>query len=99
MGAVVQDIAISCPPGVQRAPLETVFFGGGTPSLVPPVQLARILTALEATFGLAPGAEVSLECDPGAKRSVAISPCPAHDPPALQAHSTSHGCGSTWPWG
>jgi coproporphyrinogen III oxidase-like Fe-S oxidoreductase len=75
VGAVVQDIATSCPPGVDRAPLETVFFGGGTPSLVPPAQLARILTVLEATFGLAPGAEVSLECDPGAKRIILCAPC------------------------
>ena len=77
MGAVVKDIATSCPPGVPRAPLETLFFGGGTPSLVPPSQLARILDALEATFGIAPGAEVSLECDPGAPASpvCALSPC------------------------
>ena len=59
--SVCADVAAS-PPG---PPLGSVFFGGGTPSLLPPSQLARILAALEAKFGLAAGAEVSLECDPG----------------------------------
>jgi coproporphyrinogen III oxidase-like Fe-S oxidoreductase len=46
-------------------PLQTVFFGGGTPSLLPPAQLERILTALDRAYGIAPGAEVSIEADPG----------------------------------
>ena len=49
----------------EGAPLETVFFGGGTPSLIPPPQLERILTCLDSVFGLAPNAEISMECDPG----------------------------------
>lgn len=60
--AVVADVA-ACP--LPCGPLRTVFFGGGTPSLVPPAQLARVLAALRARCGLAPDAEVSLECDPG----------------------------------
>ena len=46
-------------------PLRTVFFGGGTPSLVPPDLLRRVVDALHARFGLAPDAEVSMEMDPG----------------------------------
>jgi putative oxygen-independent coproporphyrinogen III oxidase len=41
-------------------PADTVFFGGGTPTLVPPAQLARILHAIPRT----PGAEVTVECNP-----------------------------------
>ena len=41
-------------------PAETVFFGGGTPTLLPVADLARILGALE----LAPGAEVTTEANP-----------------------------------
>ncbi|KIY99261.1 oxygen-independent coproporphyrinogenIII oxidase [Monoraphidium neglectum] len=48
-----------------RQPLQTVYFGGGTPSLVPPHLLARILDALRRRYGLARGAEVSIEADPG----------------------------------
>ncbi|MEB3350716.1 MAG: radical SAM family heme chaperone HemW, partial [Cyanobacteriota bacterium] len=45
-------------------PLSTVYFGGGTPSLLTPAQLETLLAALRQRFGLAPGAEVSLELDP-----------------------------------
>jgi oxygen-independent coproporphyrinogen-3 oxidase len=45
-------------------PLSTVYLGGGTPSLLTPAQVAELLAALRRRFGLAPGAEVSLELDP-----------------------------------
>lgn len=47
------------------APLRSVYFGGGTPSLVPPGELARVLGLVREGLGLAPDAEVSLEADPG----------------------------------
>ena len=43
---------------------QTVFFGGGTPTLLPPGQLARVLDAVDATFGLAASAEVTTEANP-----------------------------------
>jgi putative oxygen-independent coproporphyrinogen III oxidase len=46
-------------------PLETIFFGGGTPSLLTVEQLAQILDWLAAKFGIATGAEISMEIDPG----------------------------------
>ena len=45
-------------------PVDTVFFGGGTPTLLAPEQLAAILHAIDATFGIAPGAEVTTEANP-----------------------------------
>ncbi|MFM7677064.1 MAG: coproporphyrinogen-III oxidase family protein [Synechococcus sp.] len=45
-------------------PLSTVYLGGGTPSLLTPAQVAALLAALRRRYGLAPGAEVSLELDP-----------------------------------
>ena len=45
-------------------PVETVFFGGGTPTLLPPRDLARILAAIGTEFGLAAGAEVTTESNP-----------------------------------
>ncbi len=47
------------------APLTTIFFGGGTPSLLTPTQIAKILEQLAAKFGIAAGAEISMEIDPG----------------------------------
>lgn len=43
----------------------TVFFGGGTPSLVPAALLAMILDVIRSEYELAPDAELSLEANPG----------------------------------
>jgi putative oxygen-independent coproporphyrinogen III oxidase len=50
--------------GPADMPVSTVFFGGGTPTLLPPGQLGAILRAVDAEFGLAPGAEVTAEANP-----------------------------------
>ncbi len=44
--------------------VETVFFGGGTPTLLPPRDLTRIVATIDEEFGLAPGAEVTTESNP-----------------------------------
>jgi len=44
--------------------VETVFFGGGTPTLLPAADLAAMLHAVRDTWGLAPGAEVTTEANP-----------------------------------
>ncbi|MGE5830433.1 MAG: radical SAM family heme chaperone HemW, partial [Micromonosporaceae bacterium] len=44
--------------------VQTVFFGGGTPTLLPPDDLARILDRVAGVFGLAADGEVSLEANP-----------------------------------
>jgi oxygen-independent coproporphyrinogen-3 oxidase len=46
-------------------PVPTVFFGGGTPSLMPVEHLASIFEALRASFDTEPDAEVTLEANPG----------------------------------
>jgi putative oxygen-independent coproporphyrinogen III oxidase len=45
-------------------PVQTVFFGGGTPTLLPPEDLTRILAAIGEEFGLVPGVEVTTESNP-----------------------------------
>ncbi|UNK72263.1 radical SAM family heme chaperone HemW [Microbacterium sp. H1-D42] len=49
--------------GVVR-PMDTVFFGGGTPTLLPPGDLARMLRAAVDAFGIREGAEVTVEANP-----------------------------------
>ncbi|MCT1816531.1 radical SAM family heme chaperone HemW, partial [Micrococcus luteus] len=49
---------------VPARPLHTVFFGGGTPTLLPAADLVRILQAAVDRFGIAPGAEVTTEANP-----------------------------------
>lgn len=45
--------------------VETLYIGGGTPSLLPPRLMEKVLSALRALFSFAPGAECSCECNPG----------------------------------
>src|SRR6187455_3292603 len=54
------------PPGsAARPPLETLYLGGGTPSLLPSASIAAILERVRARFGLGDGAEVTIESNPG----------------------------------
>ena len=50
--------------GPDRPPVSTVFVGGGTPTLLPPEDLVRVLNEIDRRFGLAPGAEVTTESNP-----------------------------------
>ncbi|MFD5737604.1 radical SAM family heme chaperone HemW [Streptomyces sioyaensis] len=50
--------------GDDPRPVETVFVGGGTPTLLPAADLARMLAAIREEFGLAPGAEITTEANP-----------------------------------
>ena len=50
--------------GSQAPPVSTVFFGGGTPTLLPDGALPRILERIDAEFGLADDAEVTTEANP-----------------------------------
>jgi oxygen-independent coproporphyrinogen-3 oxidase len=58
--AVLAEIAMSDP----WLALDSVYFGGGTPSHVDPGLLGRVVDALHRRHGLAPNAEVSLEANP-----------------------------------
>ncbi|HPC05493.1 MAG TPA: radical SAM family heme chaperone HemW [Anaerolineaceae bacterium] len=49
----------------EKLPVQTVFFGGGTPSLLSPAQASNILVSVGKYFTLLPGAEISLEANPG----------------------------------
>ncbi|WP_414565803.1 MULTISPECIES: radical SAM family heme chaperone HemW [unclassified Anabaena] len=57
-----QEIAMSPNYG---EPLKTIFFGGGTPSLLSIEQLQRILATLKTHLGIAGEVEISMEIDPG----------------------------------
>jgi oxygen-independent coproporphyrinogen-3 oxidase len=50
--------------GERDLPVDTVFFGGGTPTLLPAADLAAVLAAIAAEFGLSRDAEVTTEANP-----------------------------------
>ncbi len=45
--------------------VTSVYFGGGTPSMLPAFDVGRILDAVRQSFALTPDAEITLECNPG----------------------------------
>ncbi|MGE0825064.1 MAG: radical SAM family heme chaperone HemW [Candidatus Binatia bacterium] len=51
-------------PVWQERKIETLYFGGGTPSLFAPSSIARIITVVSDQCGLVPNTEISLEGDP-----------------------------------
>lgn len=64
---VLREIALSAPVLSERGalrPASTVFFGGGTPTLLPAGDLARMLSAVRDTFTLTDDAEVTVEANP-----------------------------------
>lgn len=60
--ALEVEIGLRAVPG---ANLGSVYFGGGTPSLMLPAQVERLLAAADAAFGLQPDAEITMEANPG----------------------------------
>ena len=61
VAAVLDEIRGAAEP---RTPADTIFFGGGTPSLLEPAEIAAIIAACRGSFDLAPGAEITMEANP-----------------------------------
>jgi oxygen-independent coproporphyrinogen-3 oxidase len=61
--ALLADLAYEAQVGPQR-PLTSIFFGGGTPSLMPPATVAALIEAAERHWGFAPDVEITLEANP-----------------------------------
>ena len=59
------EATFGAPGSEGRAPLETVYVGGGTPTLLSSEALASLLDLVRARFGIAEGAEVTIESNPG----------------------------------
>jgi oxygen-independent coproporphyrinogen-3 oxidase len=51
--------------GVAERSVDSIYLGGGTPSVLSPDQLERIFAAVRANFEVTPSAEITVECAPG----------------------------------
>jgi oxygen-independent coproporphyrinogen III oxidase len=71
--ALLREIALLAPEA-KAAAFDSVYLGGGTPSLTPAPDLARLLARLRRAFDVVPGAEVTLESNPED-----VSPAAARD--------------------
>jgi oxygen-independent coproporphyrinogen-3 oxidase len=61
--ALVREISSYCKS--ERMLLDTLYFGGGTPSLLSPEQLGSIMSAIRDGFDISPAAEITFEANPG----------------------------------
>jgi len=61
---LVAEVALAAPAWGDPRPFDTVYFGGGTPSLLPAEDLARVVAACREHLKVAPGAWVFLEANP-----------------------------------
>jgi len=64
VASLIADLELALPQ-VWGRPIYTVFFGGGTPSLLSARALDELLSAIRARLPLAPDAEITLEANPG----------------------------------
>jgi oxygen-independent coproporphyrinogen-3 oxidase len=67
--ALVADIRRSADSSTRA---DTIFFGGGTPSLLDPAEAGRIIDACRDSFDLAPDAEITLEANPESSTPAAL---------------------------
>lgn len=65
VSALCREIELLAAAADQPFPVCTIFFGGGTPSLLPAEHVQRILGILDDRFKLQSGAEITLEANPG----------------------------------
>lgn len=61
VGALLREIEAR---GTKDYSVDTVYFGGGTPSLLSAEQIGRILGEINESFNVSPDAEITLECNP-----------------------------------
>jgi putative oxygen-independent coproporphyrinogen III oxidase len=75
-GQAAEEVALGArvlrASGLPDRPASTVFFGGGTPTLLPPADLAHMLSAVRGELGLADGAEVTTEANPDSVDAAAL---------------------------
>lgn len=62
--ALIREWEARC--GALSGPVPSIYFGGGTPSLFSPESIGRVIRAISNGAGLSPGAEITLEANPGA---------------------------------
>ena len=74
---VLAELALAAPGAGRRPPprVDTVFVGGGTPTLLPTDDLGRILDGIDRAWGLATDAEVTTEANPESVTPASLKAC------------------------
>ncbi|HEX9079294.1 MAG TPA: radical SAM family heme chaperone HemW [Desulfuromonadaceae bacterium] len=64
-GLLLAEMRLAADGAAPARPLESIYFGGGTPSLLEPGDTAGLIARAAELFGLSPRAEITLEANPG----------------------------------
>jgi len=70
--ALIREIGSVAAAAPERLAVQTIFFGGGTPSLLTPAQFEKIFSVVKNSFDLQPALEASLEANPGTVSAEAL---------------------------
>lgn len=70
--AALQQEIYQAGAALGRPPVETLYFGGGTPTTLPPEQLVELVNEVKQAFTLLPHAEVTVEANPGTVTSAGL---------------------------
>lgn len=62
---LLEEMRLAVQESTPQKPLQSIYFGGGTPSLLEPAHVARIIAQATQSFGLSALAEITLEANPG----------------------------------
>ncbi|HUI31111.1 MAG TPA: radical SAM family heme chaperone HemW [Candidatus Acidoferrales bacterium] len=73
LSSLVKEIKLSSENLSQRYEADTIFFGGGTPSLLSPAEIGSILETLHKHFDISAEAEFTVECNPGTVTEESLS--------------------------
>lgn len=65
VSALCQELRLIAKSRPEEIPLHTIFFGGGTPSILPTLEVDRIMTTIMRNFDLMDKAEITIEANPG----------------------------------
>jgi oxygen-independent coproporphyrinogen-3 oxidase len=68
--ALIREITSS---RYQSEVVDTIYFGGGTPSMLSPAQIEQIITSCNDTFDVVPAAEITMEINPGSVTEAKLS--------------------------
>ncbi len=62
---LLEEMRLAAREATPQKPLQSIYFGGGTPSLLEPAQLSRVIAEAGRLFGLSAPVEITLEANPG----------------------------------
>ena len=72
VAALNREIGTVAAAAGERLPVHTIFFGGGTPSILPPELIGKLLNTCREGFEVDPQAEVTMEANPGTVSKVGL---------------------------